>query len=182
MRARHIGVTIAVAALIFGAAIASAAQRDGGCMHGKGMRGSGMGEAGMHGARMRGEGMHRAGMRGGLGPIGWALEQLDLTAEQQTQIDKIREEAHPGLQALHEKLRASEEAFRAANPITTFDESAIRAHVAARAAIQADLEVSTAKVRTKMLAVLTAEQLAKLQQTLAEEHDMPGPGGPPPGR
>ena len=144
-------------------------------MHGVGMHGAGMHGAGMHEAGMGGPGMH-----GPLGPIGRALHELDLTAEQQAQIDTILEETRPAQHALHEQLRTSEETFRAATPITTFDEAAIRAHVAARAAIQADLEVNAAKVRTKVVGLLTAEQLTKLQQILAEGRDKPGPGGPPP--
>ncbi len=180
MRARNVVVIIAAAALIFGVAIAGAAPRDGRCMRGAGMHRAGMHGAGMHGPGMRGPEMGGPGMHGPLGQFVGALHELDLTAEQQAQIDAVFEEGRPALHALREKLRASEQAFRAANPITTFDEAALRAHVAARAAIQADLEVSAAKARTKLLAVLTPAQLAKLQEMLAEDHDMSGPGGPPP--
>lgn len=121
-------------------------------------------------------------MRGPLGPIGMALGQLDLTTDQQQQIDALVSSAQSGIDTLRQQLRANEKAFRDATPITTFDEAAIRAHVADRAKIEADLAVAEARLRVSVLGALTSDQLTKLQEILASLPQGPGPGGPPPGQ
>lgn len=158
MKAKHLLVVAGVVMLALGAGLTGATTGTG------------------PGGPMPGPGMH-----GPLGSIGLVVAKLDLTTDQQQQIDAIVEAARPALDALRVQLRANEKAFRDATPLTTFDEAAIRAHVADRAKIEADIAVAEAKVRVNVLAVLTADQLAKLQQLLASLPDAPGPGGPPPG-
>jgi Spy/CpxP family protein refolding chaperone len=117
---------------------------------------------------MLGPGMGGPGMHGGFGMIGLPLHRLDLTQEQQDKVHAILDEEQLGLKALRTQLRDGETAFRAAHPITEFDENAIREHVAAQARIQADLEVALAKVRSKVVALLTAEQLKTAQEIQAK--------------
>jgi len=106
------------------------------------------------------------GMRahGPLGPLGRALHQLDLTDEQRDQVRSTLEAARPDLETLRERLRTNREAFRQSQSPTQVDEAAIRAHVAAQSAIRADLAVAMARVRASVLALLTPEQLAELEQ------------------
>jgi Spy/CpxP family protein refolding chaperone len=109
-------------------------------------------------------GMGGPGMHGGLGMLGLPLHRLDLTQEQQEKVDAIVDGERAALQTLRKQLHEGEAAFRAAHPITEFDENAIREHVAAQAAVQADLEVALAKVRSKVVALLTPEQLKTVQE------------------
>lgn len=106
------------------------------------------------------------GMRehGPLGPLGRALHQLDLTDAQRDQVRAVLEAARPELQALREQLRTNRRTFRQSHPPTEVDETAIRAHVAAQAVIEADLAVAMARARASVLALLTPEQLAQLEQ------------------
>lgn len=155
MRIRSALAVIAVAALVAGAAGLATAQ--------EAKDPAPMGRADMPGPGMGGPGMH-----GGFGMIGLPLHQLDLTQEQQDKVHAILAEDQPGLKALRTQLRDGEAAFRAAHPITELDENAIREHVAAQARIQADLEVALARVRSKVVALLTAEQLKTVQEIQAK--------------
>jgi len=176
MKTRKLTLILAGAALIAGTTIALAgpAGRTGGGMFGKGSCDGSMRGAGMHGAGMSGRGMGHG--PGALGPLGRALHRLDLSDEQQTTIQGIVEAARPTFESLREQLRANREAFREANPPTTFNEAAIRAHVAQQSAIHADMAVAAAKLRTQVLGVLTAEQLAELDAMRQKMQDCFGDG------
>lgn len=162
MRARVVVALLAAATLIAMAPAASA--------HGQEAGGPPPGPGGP------GRGPH---MHGPLGPLGWALSRLELTAEQQQRIDALVAEARPALDELHTQLRAAEKAFRDANPLTSFDEAAIRAYAAARTKLDADLMVGEAKLRNAVAGLLTAEQLAQLEQLLSQSQVARGPGEPP---
>jgi Spy/CpxP family protein refolding chaperone len=152
MRARNLVTIIAAAALLGGATMTVAAfgDNDPAGMHGRGM----------HGQRM---GAHGAG--GPLGMLGRAFHLLDLSEEQHAAIKGILEQARPTSQRLREQLRDNRQTFLEAHPRTEEpDEVAIRAHVAAQAVIQANLAVHAATVRAQVIAVLTPEQLAKLEE------------------
>ncbi len=158
MRTRIVVITVIVGALAAGSAAWVAAQG----AHGQG-------------------GRHAfAGGPGPLGPLGRALRHLDLTQEQKDAIKAIVEADREALQSQHEKVRATREAYRAAHPPDTFDEAALRAHLAEMAPLQADLAVGIAKLRVKVLAVLTAEQraeLAEMREDFEESRRHRGPGG-----
>ncbi len=151
MRIRSVLAIAAFATLVAGAVVLASGQdaKGPGAMGHAGMFGPGMGEPGMH---------------GGLGMVGLPLHRLDLTQEQQDKIHAIVDEQRAALQDLRRQLRDGEAAFRAAHPITEFDESAIREHAAAQAKIQADLDVAVAKLRSQVVALLTAEQLKTVQE------------------
>lgn len=135
------------------------------------LAGPGPGRAG--GGPMGGPGMH-----GPLGPIRIALEQLDLTTQQQEQIETILTEGQTTLAPIREELHSLDQAFRDSQDLMTVDEAAIRTHVAERALLEADLKVAEAGLRVSVLGVLTSEQLEALEQVLAELETAPGPGGP----
>lgn len=187
MKVKCVMVIAGMTALVLGAVIAGATPRDGGSgpmpggpvpggpVPGGPMPGGSMPCGSMPGGPMPGGGMH-----GMLGPIGWALHEIDLTLPQKQQIDTIVLDARATLGALRQQQRKSESAFRDANPPTKFDEAAIRAHVADRAKLDADLMVAEGKARLKVLGVLTTEQRAKLEQLLAAGPDMDWQSGPPP--
>jgi Spy/CpxP family protein refolding chaperone len=126
-----------------------------------------------------GEGMLMDGPRGVVGPIGRMLNRLDLSDEQQAKVEAILDEARPGMQSLRDQLHQSRETFRAAHPPETFDEAAIRAHAAEQNKIKTELAVLAARTRSRVLAVLTAEQLAELKamrERFEEFADEFGPG------
>lgn len=107
------------------------------------------------------------GMRGGDGPgprglFGRALNRLDLTAEQRAKIDTIIEQAQPSISALREQLHTMRQSFRAAQNPGVVDEAAIRAEMAKRSAVHADLAVKLAKVRAEIYSVLTQDQQKQL--------------------
>jgi Spy/CpxP family protein refolding chaperone len=106
-----------------------------------------------------------------LGPLGRALQRLDLSSEQQDRIRGMVEAARPQLQALRGQLRDGRQTFREAHPPTDFDEAAIRAHVAAQSGVMADLAVLGAKLRADVLAVLTPEQLEQLEGMRAKRQE-----------
>jgi protein CpxP len=120
-------------------------------------------------------------MRGDDGPpgphglFGRGLHRLDLTEEQQTKIDALFADARPALDSLREQLHTMRSTFRTAQAPGSFDEAAIRAQVAKRAAVQADLAVKAAKVRADVFAVLTPEQQKQLAE-MKEECPQGGAG------
>lgn len=119
-----------------------------------------------------------AGGPGPLGPLGRALRHLDLTQEQKDAIKAIVEADRATLQTLREQVRAKREAYRTAHPPDTFDEAALRAHLAELAPLHADIAVNAAKLRVKVLAVLTAEQRAELAEMREEFEEFGRRHGP----
>jgi Spy/CpxP family protein refolding chaperone len=109
----------------------------------------------------------------GFGPFG---RELNLTAEQQAQIQKIEQSFQQGDQALHDQMRALVEGQ--ADPLSgQFNEAAVRAAAEARAKIQVEMEVSHARMMSQMLGVLTDAQRAQLA---AHREQMRQQGPPPP--
>lgn len=102
-----------------------------------------------------------------MGPLGRGLQCLGLSEEQQAKVEQLRQEAQPALGSLREKLDALRRERREAGSPKTFDEAAIRAHVAKVAAIKADLAVRAAKLRADVYSVLTPEQQQKLEEMRA---------------
>jgi Spy/CpxP family protein refolding chaperone len=89
---------------------------------------------------------------------------LDLTEEQEAQMEEIREQYRPQIEALMEQKRtAHEERAESCDP-ANFDEAAVRAFAEAQAALNVELKVLRAKVHSELYSVLTEEQ----QEQLAE--------------
>jgi len=148
---------------------------------GFGGRGGGHGTDGMgpmgggfgRGGRGGGHGMGMPGM----GPMGGrAFEQLELTEDQQAQIEALRNQAQEATSEARAELTEVREAMRTAHRSGEADESALEALDArADAARQVVLE-SSVRTRIAILGVLTAEQRAELQALRAERGEHRGMG------
>ncbi len=109
---------------------------------------------------------------------------LDLTAEQEAQLQAIREATRAQVDPLMEQLRASRDAWRDAHEPGSFDEQAYRAHVESQSAIHTEIAVITARAFNQAWQVLTADQQSQLETwrlKMQERHDRRGGrfGGPP---
>jgi Spy/CpxP family protein refolding chaperone len=124
----------------------------------------------------RGDGFRgERGPRDGLGP----LRDLNLTADQKTQIKKITDSFEESNKALFDQMRALHGSEP--DPATgNFDEAAVRAAAEARAKIQVEIEVSHAKMMSQIAGLLTAEQKTQLAAK-RQQFERQGPPPPPPG-
>ncbi len=150
--------TFALVALAAGATLAAA--------WGPGGRGAGdcRGPLGLHG-RMAGPGMH-PGFGGGE-PFALLLEDLDLTEEQTARIRALRDAHREAAEARRQQMG---DAFfeRFDEELTTdFDEAQVRARAEEHARLRIEAEVERARHRAELLAVLTPEQLAELNENRA---------------
>ena len=91
------------------------------------------------------------------------LRQLNLSAEQKTQIHAIFEQSKTGLHAKFAAARANREALTAASP----NDSNYPALLAAEKANAADRVQTMSDMKAQVYAVLTPEQQAKIPQLLA---------------
>lgn len=115
------------------------------------------------------------GMHGGPPPIEMLLRTLDLTTEQQAQVDTIMEARHAAGDAARPAMQAAHKALADQVRATPFDEAAIRTKAAAVAALDADRIVADAAVLRDVRAILTDAQRAKLDKLL--EAPAPPSGG-----
>lgn len=96
------------------------------------------------------------------------LEQLQVSSDQQSQIQSIftdgRETLRPLIQQLREKHAALQEAARG----QPFDETLVRSQAQEIADVQARLIVARAQLKNQVLAVLTDEQQARLSELRAQ--------------
>ena len=97
------------------------------------------------------------------GPM-WMLKKLDLTKEQQEQVDKIIDQHQSERQALHEKIDASGKNLFQAVHADTFDEQNIRSTSNALAANMEDMAVLKGKIASEIRPILTPEQIAKMKE------------------
>lgn len=103
---------------------------------------------------------------------GWMLrhmtKELNLTADQQTQIKSIMQAERSKTQPLMQQLRQNEQAQNAT--ITgNFDEEQARTFAGKQTQIMSDLIVERQRAKSQIYAVLTPEQRQKAQQ-LMQEH------------
>jgi Spy/CpxP family protein refolding chaperone len=123
-----------------------------------------------------GRGIHRAdgcpNAGGGVGPMpgGHGLRMLDrmavlldLTAEQEAQLEAIREATRTEIEPLAQQLRASRDAWRDAHQPGTFDEQAFREHVESQSTQHNEMAVIAARAFNQAWQVLTPEQQAQLE-------------------
>jgi Spy/CpxP family protein refolding chaperone len=111
-----------------------------------------------------GRGFHGGPGGPGADLLGHLSRELNLTDEQKAQIKKIADSAEESTKALREQMRSLHESQP--DPLSggTFDEAAVRAAAQARANVQVELEVAHARVMSQVLAVLTPEQKAQLNE------------------
>ena len=93
------------------------------------------------------------------------LDQLELTAEQKTQIHSIFEQAKPQMQAVHQSSRASREQL-AVVPPTDPAYAGLVASAKTNAAAQIQL---TSDLWTQVYAKLTPDQRARIPTIVAEQ-------------
>lgn len=140
---------------------------------GQGMRGGPGGPGGRGGP---------GGPGGPMGILGPGLRALDLTEAQQKQVQAILDGQREEQQAIGEKLRTARQALGEAIAAETFDEAAVRAKAAEVASIEADQAVLQAKTYAAVRALLTPEQVKKLNEMRGRMQDRRGrgPGRPRP--
>jgi periplasmic protein CpxP/Spy len=121
---------------------------------------------GMHGPQHasfhRGERGHGGEMRG--------LRALDLTEAQRDQIFKIRHDQAPAFRDQMKKVRASREELQKLAVADKFDQTAVRRAADSQAKAISDLTVLRVQTTSRVRAVLTPEQRAKLDQMREQHH------------
>jgi periplasmic protein CpxP/Spy len=99
---------------------------------------------------------------------GFALGQLDLSDSQKQQVRDITQRHREQSQPLMQRLQQAMEAQRAAVETTPVNESLVRAAAQDVAAVQADLAVERARLRSDIFSILTVEQQEKAKQLEAQ--------------
>ena len=125
--------------------------------------GKGWGDHGKHGGF--GKGGHRGG-RGGM--RGMMFRGVNLTEDQKAKMKTISESFRERTKALHQELRAKRQELRQSGESGTFNEALATQKLTESASLQAKLMGERFKMRQEMLAVLTTEQKAQMEQKRAE--------------
>lgn len=115
----------------------------------------------------RGRGPGGPGGPGGAGP-GLPLAALNLTEAQREQARNIAQQHQQQTRTLRERLRTAQAAREQAIEATPVDEGRIRDAMQDLAAVEADLAVEQARLRSELFAILTAEQQAQAQKLRTE--------------
>jgi Spy/CpxP family protein refolding chaperone len=108
----------------------------------------------------------RHGKRGQRGQM--MGKMLNLTEEQQTQIKALKEKNSESMQAFNKSLRDAQSAMRDAAKADTVDEAKIRELSKVVADKMADAAIFRAKCANEFKALLTKEQLAKIDELKAK--------------
>jgi len=95
-------------------------------------------------------------------------KKLGLTDEQKTKMKAVREKYRASMKPLVEQLEQERQTMRGLMTADTIDDAAIRAEVAKKAAVQADLAVQRAHMMGEMRGILTPEQIKKMKDARAE--------------
>jgi protein CpxP len=124
------------------------------------------------------------GMHGHGGPDGGfhhLLKQLDLSADQKTQVKAIWEKEKPAMQPLMQQMHQAHQAMKTLETSGPFDEAKTRALATQNSQTMIELEVAHARIKSEIMQILTADQKAKLAQIEANhESHMGKHQGPPP--
>ncbi len=109
-------------------------------------------------------GGHSFKHRGHRMAAGRAFRGIDLTEEQKAQIKQIRASHNESTKALRQQIRAEMQSLRESRQAGTFDESLVSQKLAAIAPLRAKLMGEQFRIHQEMLAVLTPEQKAKIDE------------------
>jgi len=131
------------------------------------------------GERHGGRGGWRKGgdHKGGEGRGGWGRDGgmrgmmfggITLTDDQKAKMKEISQSFRTRTQSLHEQLRAKRQELRQANNGGTFNEALATQKLQESAGLQAKLMGEQFKMRQEMLAILTPEQKAQIEQKRTE--------------
>ena len=107
-----------------------------------------------------GRAMQAHQMRGGMG----MLRGLDLTEAQRDQVFKIFHDQAPAMRERMKAARSAQEELRKAASASSFDSARVRQLADAAGKAHADAAYARAETMSRVAAVLTPEQRAKLQQ------------------
>src|SRR5436190_5701860 len=116
------------------------------------------------------------GPGGPLGPLGPILQRLNLTESQKNQVKGIVDSHRDEMNAIADRARPAHDALDAAITADTLDEAMIRARSMDVAAIDADMVVLQARIRSEVFQILTPEQQAQAKQSQAEHRGGRGRG------
>lgn len=86
---------------------------------------------------------------------------LDLTAEQQTQIEALLNRQYQDNKTLREQMQSSREEMHSARNAETFNEADFRVKAAKQAELKTEMMVAHAKLKQQIYALLTPEQQEK---------------------
>ncbi|MCP5324969.1 MAG: Spy/CpxP family protein refolding chaperone [Oceanospirillaceae bacterium] len=100
------------------------------------------------------------------------FKELNLTSEQQTQIDALREQMKTGSKEYHQKLRDLREKEMAL--IDQYDEKAARGVIAEKADVMQKLDFMRLQNMQKVNAVLTTEQREKMRSLMEKRKNKMG--------
>ena len=100
--------------------------------------------------------------------VAFLSRRLNLTDDQQAQINQIISAERPAIEPLVEELAQASQQLRAASADEQFDESKVRGLAAQQSQAIAELIVAKERVKSKVFAVLTPEQ--RTQATKMLEH------------
>ena len=101
---------------------------------------------------------------------------LDLTEEQEQQLEALREKHQAERQAMRETMRASRDELRELAHSENFDEKAYRAKARAKADLQTEMQASRNQHKQEMLALLTPEQQEKAEKLWELHQEKRGKG------
>lgn len=124
--------------------------------------GKGWGDHAKHG------GFDKGGHRGRGGMRGMMFRGVNLTEDQKAKMKTISESFRERTKALHQELRAKRQELRQSGESGTFNEALATQKLTESASLQAKLMGERFKMRQEMLAVLTTEQKAQMEQKRAE--------------
>jgi len=129
------------------------------------------------------QGRHGFGRPGG--DFRHMLRQLDLTADQHSQVKAIFEKEKPAMKPLMQQMRQNHQAMKALEASGPFDEAKTRALATQNAQTIIELQVQHARIKSEIMQILTADQKAKLAQieanreTRMQEHMKAHMASPP---
>jgi Spy/CpxP family protein refolding chaperone len=110
----------------------------------------------------------RGGWGRGGGMRGMMFGGITLTDDQKAKMKEISQSFRTRTKSLHEQLRAKRQELRQANDGGTFNEALATQKLQESAGLQAKLMGEQFRMRQEMLAILTPEQKAQIEQKRAE--------------
>ena len=128
---------------------------------------SGTSQKGESRGERHGEGWGNRGDRDG-GMRGMFFRGLNLTDDQKAKMKQISQSFRERTQSLHQELQAKRQELHQASEGANFNQALATQKLQESAGLQAKLMGEQFKMRQEMLAVLTSEQKAQLEQKRAE--------------
>jgi len=107
------------------------------------------------------------------------LKQLNLTADQHTQVKALFQKEQPTLEPLVQQMRQNREAMKALEAAGPFDEAKVTALATQNSQTVIQLEVEHERIKSEILAILTPDQKAKLAQLEANHEAGANKQAPP---